>query len=802
MPHLRDIRHALRLLVRTPGSTLLTVLVLAGGLGLSTFTFSFLHIAMIRPLPLPEGERVVRVMTVSDGRTRPVDAVDLEHIRTATRTLREIAGFTRQDVLIGRDGDLRSITAAAVDPALFTIGRTAAGAGRGLVPADAEAGAEPVIVLAHRTWRVAFGSDASIVGTLVTLNGVATRVVGIMPDGFTFPVAEDAWMPLPARHGDALVAGRTMLMVAARLAPGATADAAAAEATTLLQRSMAARATPGEPAPATIVAVESFPAAQIGEERGLVFAILNGMAALILLLSVVNAATLLTARANERIRETAIRLALGASSARVIVQSMWEGTLLCLAGGVLGTAAAAWGLDAITAWTRANMEGNMAFWWVWRADRTTVLGGAAFVALAVAALGGLVSVRAARVNVREVMQDGTAGSGARRSGRLARGLVVTQVATVTVLLFVGVLAAVMAQRVLTIDPGYDPARLLQVGLQPAAPRFGTAEARDRLFADVQARLAGHGAIDGTLLRTTLAGRGEAGRFALDEATPAAALPSAHVIAMLGDASVLEIAPIAGRLLGPADDRAAAPVAVVSQSLAARHWAGRSPLGERVRVSVDGQWRTIVGVVRDLPLGNPLSRDLSTEAIYVPLRQSSAETAAVTVRYRATETAGRQALYQVLGEIDPALTPRYVHQMSEVLRQTGFITMALARLFGACFAFALLLAVAGTYGLMSTAIGLRTREIGVRRALGATDAVATRLLLTQAARQLGVGTVIAAPVLAILGFAATRLLPLGVPLTAMVGLAVSAAIVGIVLAATWLPVRKALQVPLRTALLRE
>jgi predicted permease len=592
--------------------------------------------------------------------------------------------------------------------------------------------------------------------------------------------------------------------VAARLAPGATGDDAAAEATAILRRSIAARTAPDGPAPAAAAIVESFPAAQIGEERTLVFAALNGTAMLILLLAVVNAATLLTARANERLRETAVRLALGASSARLVVQGMWEGTLLCLAGGVLGTAGAAWGLDAITRWTRANMEANLAFWWVWRADATTVLGGATFVVLAIAALGALVSLRAARVNVREVMQDGTLGAGSRRSGRLARGLVVTQVATVTVLMFVGVLSAVMARRVLDLDPGYDPSRLLQVDLAPATlARFAADDARDRLFAGVQARLAAHGAIDGALLRATLASR-ETGRFARQDGDTTA-LSGAHVVAALGDLSVLDVAPVAGRLFVPSDDRSQAPVVLISRSLAARHWPGRSPLGERLRLASVGDgtgWRTIVGVVGDLPFGNLLARERTTDAIYVPLAQSPAADADVIVRYRASEGAAREALYQVLGEADRELTPRDVHRTADVLRQAGFITVALTKLFGACFAFALLLAVAGTYGLMSTAIGQRTREIGVRRALGATDATATRLLLAQGARQLGIGTLVAAPALGVLGVAATEVLPLGVPLTAAIGVLVSGAIVAVVLGATWLPIRRALRTPLRTALLRE
>jgi len=805
MLHWQDIRYAFRLLGRSPGFTLLTVLCLAGGLGLSTFTFSFLHTAMIRPLPLGEGDRIVRLMRAEDGGSRPVDVVDLAALRASTSTMREIGGYRRREVLLGRDADGRVVTATVADPVLFTVARTPALFGRTLLPSDTAAGAEPVIVLAYRTWEVAFGADRSALDRQVDINGVSTRIVGVMPERFGFPVAQDAWLPMPASVSTSTQSGKEFVQVFARLRPGVSREQAAVEATAVLKRELAARDTSGR-ASQVAMEVESFPAAQIGEERVLLFTFLNVLAALILLLALVNVTTLLTARANERIRETAVRLALGASTGRLVMQGMWEGIILCLAAGLGGTAGAAWGLDAITSWTRANMEGNMAFWWVWEMDRITLLSAGAFVTVAIAVLGSVVSLRAIRTNVREVMQDGSARSGSRREGRLARVLVATQVTTVTVLMFVGVLSGVMAHRVVNIDPGYDPTNLLQADLAPPAERFSTDDARAAVFRSVQQRLAEHGALETALLRARLATRdGGGGTFDLRAPAAAGARPSANILAALGAMSTLGITVVEGRSLEPSDDQARAPVAVISRSLAARHWRGRSPIGDQVRLTGVGdtlQWRTIVGVVSDLPYGNLISRDRSTEAIYVPLLQADAQETDVIVRHRATEVAGRAALHEVFGAIDPLLVPGDVYRMSEVIQKTGLVATGMTKLFGSCFAFALLLAVAGTYGLMSRSIGLRTREIGVRRALGATDAMATRMLLAQGARQLGVGTLVAAPILAVVGAASTHFFPLGGALAVTAGVLVSVAIIAVVLAATWLPTRKVLRVALRDALWRD
>ena len=154
--HIQDIRYALRLLARGPGFTLLTVLVLAGGLGLSTFTFSFLHTAMIRPLPLSDGDRIVRLTWLEDGRRVRVDAADLAALRASLHTVRELGAYSTRDVMIGRNGETRVVSATVADPVLFSVARTPTRLGRPLLPADAAPGAEPVMVLSHRTWAIVF----------------------------------------------------------------------------------------------------------------------------------------------------------------------------------------------------------------------------------------------------------------------------------------------------------------------------------------------------------------------------------------------------------------------------------------------------------------------------------------------------------------------------------------------------------------------------------------------------------------------------------------------------------------------
>src|SRR5262245_13336832 len=348
MFHLVDVRYAFRLLRRSPLFTVLTAVVLGGGLGLSIFTFSFLYTAMLKPLPLNGGQAIVRIEQKVNGTTSVLDAADLAAIRPAIRGLTEVGAFSSQTYVVGSAGQRRSLVATVTEANMFALTRTRPLLGRALTAQDQAKGAEPVILLSHRVWRSHFGSDAAIVGSSITLNGKPARVVGVMPEGYGFPVASDAWVPIDEDLLRLTQPGVASLETYARLAKGVSAGEAAAELTELLERAHQNRTVRDTTRTGAVeVAIRSFPMSQFGDQGPLFLGTLNVLAALILLLACINVTNLLFARANERAREVAVRLALGASRARLIMQSMWEAIVLCLIGGTLAVALAAWGLRFI-----------------------------------------------------------------------------------------------------------------------------------------------------------------------------------------------------------------------------------------------------------------------------------------------------------------------------------------------------------------------------------------------------------------------------------------------------------------------
>lgn len=815
MLHLMDVRYAFRLLKRSPLFTLLTVTVLSGGLGLAIFTFSFLHTAMLKPIPVADGDRVVRLMQETGANSGPFDAADAAHMQKGSRALPEMGVYTFQNYVLGQDENPRVLDATLISWDVFGFTRSVAMLGRTFTRDDAATGAEPSIVLSHRVWRAAFGSDSTIVGRTVFLDGVSTRVIGVMAPTYGFPVSTEAWMPLPEAAMQDPKFGERSVFMYGRRAKGVSDDQARTEMRVLYKQArerdrLAVNAdeakTVAERTAISDVSVQSFPMAQMGEEGPLVLAVLNTLAALILLLACLNVMNLLLARSNERVRETAVRLALGASRSRLIMQSMWESVILCVTGGAIATAIAAWGLDAINAWTHTQLDGNLAFWWVWGLDRSAIIAAGLFITATIAVLGLIVSGRATSLQFVEVLKDGSARAGSRREGRVVRTLVVTQVATVTVLMFFGVMSGIIAYRVANMDAGFETKRLLSTRIFLEDSTYKSADVRRQTFASFVSGLGAAPSVSNVLLRADIMELGGDAGVQVQNGSSSAAptVAPTYVQAIEGDIATIGMQARIGRAFDGRDVASGERVAVVSQAFADKYFAGKSALGQHVRADTarDAGWHTVVGVVSNVLLGQPFSRTRSDLAVYIPLQQYEATNAQVLFKHRGDAQAARSAFHRTLRGLDPNFIPPDISSFDELLAKTSLIATSTTKLFAACFAFALLLAVSGTYGLMARNIGQRTREIGVRRALGASDAMVTRLLLRQGGRQLGLGVVVAAPVMLLVGIGFSQFLPVGIVATVTSAVTVSAAIIAVVLAATFIPTRRAVRTELRDALFKD
>ncbi|HWA14784.1 MAG TPA: FtsX-like permease family protein, partial [Gemmatimonadales bacterium] len=365
--------------------------------------------------------------------------------------------------------------------------------------------------------------------------------------------------------------------------------------------------------------------------------------------------------------------------------------------------------------------------------------------------------------------------------------------------------AIVAYQVVNVNFGYDTHRLLSAGVNLPKDRYAAAAERGRFFQAMQDQLSQRAEVSGAVTRRTLANLSDEGsQFEIINPGGTVTRGAAYSQAVLGSLSVLGIALKDGRAFDPRDDETGLPTVVISQAMAQQYWPGRSPIGSQIRLigtSDSLTPRTVVGVVGDVLLGNPLTRDRTTVGMYLPLRQTDVESAVISFRHRGSEPAARSAYHDVLGGLDPLIASD-VRSFDETLSKMTLMARSVSLLFGGAFAFALLLAVSGTYGLMARSISRRTREIGVRRALGATDRTILAMLVGQGARQLGIGAVVALPFTLAIGYGFSRFFPISLGITLTTAVAVSLAITAIVMAATWIPTRRAIAIEPRDALWRE
>lgn len=807
MLKLSDLAYAVRLLRKSPWFTLTTVLVLAGGLAVSIYTWSVLNTMVYKPLPMPGGASVVRVIGTRDGRTRPINAFALAQMRQDAKSLADLGAYTVDSVRLGQRDAGRNVYATRAQWNIFGFSRVRPLLGRGFVRADAAAGAEPVVVLGYNLWQAMFAGDPAIVGKLVDIDRTPTRVIGVMPRGYAFPVAAELWLPLSTQvlHPDNW--SDQGYSAWARLREGVTTTAANAQLQTVLHRVQQQYPRVDDSSkPLDSVSVATFQMAQTDFQGTSVFVVLNIVSVFIMLLACVNVGNMLLARVNERTREVAVRVALGAPPRRLMTQMMLEGVLICVGGGLLALALAGWALDA-TNGVMASTFGarHLPWWWHWGLDVQTVVAAAVFVVLTIVLVALLPTLNALRVEPASLLNDGTRGATGRRSGRLSRILVTVEIVLISVIMLVGSTLTLVAWRAAHIDPGMDTTNLIRMPLDLRGKTYATPNEQLQFYHRLLTALDQQPAV---ATATITAGLGKV-PLAVDGVAYARLEdhPQAAEIALSTASDAIGIKLLSGRRFDSRDRAEGLQTVLISQSLARTLWPQTSALGRSIRLLVDGRPgapRTVVGVLADVRHGDAiLTTDRSTwAAVYVPLAQAIVPTASVMVRDHGDLPAARRAMWRALARVDPAMPPGEITSYAEVQRKLTLMATTLTELFVQCGLFAILLALTGIYALSSNAVVRRTHEIGLRRAIGASDGDIMWHFLRIGGRQLRVGlatsALLAAGVLYLIG----RFAGVGLPTLLGIGAAVAVIVSSLVILAIGVATHRALRQEPASALRHE
>ena len=735
---LQNIRLGTRSLSRTPGFALTAILTLALGIGLATAVFTVADALLLRRLPVRDQDRLVVLWGQAPDRTYnyPFGLDDAREFALQTRSLERVAFFSYYGAGPKpiRDGDQISLLRRAlVSGEFFDVLGARPALGRALRVADDVSGAAPVLVLSYGAWQRRFGGDPHILGRQVLTydDGVAYTIVGVMPQGLDYPRGTDFWAPVVPSGvpKDMYVIGR--------LRSSATAAQARDEMTAFFGR---AQASPWQRVLRGVV--HTLPRLILGDTRPalIVFAAVAG---LLLLITCINVASLLLVRGLARVREIAVRSALGSGRGQVIVQLLTENALLALAGGALGLAVAAGAVRIFVAFAPAGVP---------RLDEIHVNATALAGAVAITAIATLIfalapAVITSRVELERALRSDPRHSAGRRSRRATEALVAGQLALALLVLSAAGLVARSLIKLERAQLSLEPSHLLIGDLTLRYDQFGTAAKQrallERLLSQVRA-IPGVRAASPVVAVPFSGSGGWDGKPAAEgqSAEQAAANPMLNMEVVAPDYfAALGIPVRRGRGFTDADRAGAPPVVVVSESAARHYWGSDDPIGKRLRMGEDFErTATVVGVVPDTRY-----RDLrdARASIYHPLRQSFFPYMPMKLAIRTSGSPAElvPAIRRVIAETEPGVALASAAPFETFLDGPLAQPRLNALLLGVFAASAVALAAVGLFGAMATMVRQRTRELGVRMALGATARDLRRMVMGRGLAVAGLGSVL-------------------------------------------------------------
>ncbi len=747
---LTDIRSGIRMLFKYPTLSLVAVLTLGLGIGLSTTVFSVVNGGLFKGLPFPEAERVVSLVATNPsknpdafGLRQPISVHDLAVIQMRQTSFEKIGAYSITPV---------NLTKEEGRPERFSGGELTVGAyetlgmqpilGRGFRDGDDRPGADPVILLSHELWRDRYESSPDIVGKSIRANGIFRTVIGVMPEQFAFPIRQALWVPLSI---DPLARPRGQgpgYQAVARLKKGVSMAQSKAQV-----GAIASQLENEFPATNRGIGADVLPYAKttMGPEAyGLMYTML-GAGIGILLIACVNVSNLLVARASLRQREVAVRMALGAERRRVVRQHLTEVLVLAMLGGGIGILLSIFGMRWFT---RAFSVIPMPFWITFDLDYRVMLFVLGVIVLASLFAGALPAMHAARVDAGAALKDDSRSSTSGRLGRFSSGLVIVELAVSCGLLIAAGLMIKSVVQLKNVKMPFGIDNVLTARVDLPRDKYPYSAASIRFFEQLLPRLNAVPGVEAATLSDGLpaAGNGsipvqiEGRTYARESDSPLAR----EGIVTAGYFSTFETPILSGREFTAADVSTGPPVAIVNESFARAHFSNTNAMGrqfKRIRPNSKEPWLTIVGVVPDLLMEGIGNNNASPVGYYIPISQSDvANGVRMAVRTRGEPGAIAPAVRAAVASLDGDLAIYEIQTMQAVIDRQSWLYTVFGTFFTAVGVCALLLATAGLYGVMSFAVTQRTREMGIRSALGAPGRELILLVMRKSVIQLGAGLV--------------------------------------------------------------
>jgi len=798
-----SLRHAVRAIVAQKAFAAVVVVCLGTGIGVNATIFSVVDGVLIQPFPYTEPNRLTVLDTMhreSGTFSSWFSFLDLRDWQSQATTLSAIEGSRRLSVALVDGGEPERYRGAAISWNLFPMLGVRPALGRPFGPGDDVPGAPDVVLLSDPVWTNRYHGDPAVLGRQVQINGRPYEIVGVMPPDFQFPEVQELWVPLAPLSADAPRNARD-IEVFARLAPGVTLAQADEEA-----RAIAARLAAAFPATndGWSAQVRTLRDEFIPTDVSLVLWLMMGAATLVLLIACSNVANLLLARATTRRREISVRAALGAGRGRIIRQLLTESAVFGAISIPLGLAIAYVGTQLLTA---AMPPDQVPYYIRWRIDWRSVTYAVTASIVTAVAFGLVPAFQATSGNLHDELKEGTRGNSGKRS--IVRNILVVSQVALAIVSLVG--AALFVRTFANLDDydiGFDAAPLMTFRTFMAGEAYQDPDARGRTVRTLVDQLESLPGVEAVFASNMvpLDGGGDGGWLQIDgQAFEEGREPYTELIGVTpGFLRTMGVSVSAGEDFTAAQGWARTPVAIINTTLATRYFPETSPVGRRIRVTRSGvdEWLTIVGVVGDIKRDRIDPDDRPELVVYVPYPYQQTESTGFTVRVAGDPGAITPLLRQQVRTLDADL-PLFSMMTMDARRRLNFWQYGIfGWVFSVIGGIALLLAAIGVYGILSYNVSQRTREMGVRLALGASAGSVQALIMRQGILLTVAGVVLGLGVAAVATQQATALLYNVAPIDPLSYTLVAAFLVAVAVFASWMPARRAMRVDPMVALRTE